>query len=169
MFPEALLSQLIKTMMHPDVETRIGAHKIFSVILFRSATNPRHEYAHRKWQSKSTSAFASATALFEKLRREKECMNLDKLENYANDDISAKDISDEEVKNGRIRKTSQCFHKLSCSVMDKTAVATSPAEAVSTYWSIHFLLKFILLEHILIIDSLLLVYWLVMRVFRYDH
>ena len=153
-------------MMHPDVETRIGAHQIFSVILVRSATNPRHEYAHRKWQSKSTSAFASATALFEKLRREKECMNVDKTVNYPNDDISTKDISDEEVKNGRIRKTSPCFHKLS-SVIDRTAVATSPAEAVSTYWSYLLVYSLLIKVHSLgaYFNVLLLVYWLFMRVY----
>ncbi|XP_020258903.1 uncharacterized protein LOC109835337, partial [Asparagus officinalis] len=126
-FPEGLLLQLVKTMMHPDIETRIGAHQIFSVILVRSETYLKLEYEYKKWQSKSTSAFASATALFEKLRREKECVNTDKLENYVDDDSSIKDTGDEEVKNGRIRKPSPCFRKL-CSVIDRTDVSTSPDE-----------------------------------------
>lgn len=126
-FPDALLLQLIKTMMHPDAKTRIGAHQIFSVILVRSETYSRHEHAQRKWQSKSTSAFASATALFEKLRREKECG--DKLENYPNDDTSTRDMGEEEAKNGRIRKTLPHFHKLNCSIIDRTAISTCPSEA----------------------------------------
>ncbi|KAJ6791607.1 Uncharacterized protein M6B38_243205 [Iris pallida] len=132
-FPEALLLQLLKAMIHSDVETRRGAHRIFQVILVRSPIYPRLEseylYGLRKWQSKSTSAFASATALLEKLRREKECLNADKHETCANNDIKTKNMDEEEVKHGRAWKASPYFHKLTFSVMDRIVTSTSSPEA----------------------------------------
>ncbi|XP_039143938.1 protein SEMI-ROLLED LEAF 2-like [Dioscorea cayenensis subsp. rotundata] len=56
----------------PDVETRVGAHQIFSAVLIQTPNHPRQgsEYLYklRKWNSKTSSAFASPIALLEKLR-----------------------------------------------------------------------------------------------------
>ncbi|PHT72671.1 hypothetical protein T459_23456 [Capsicum annuum] len=40
-FPEALFHQLLPVMVHPDYETRVGAHRIFSVILVPSSVSPQ--------------------------------------------------------------------------------------------------------------------------------
>nr|XP_010938251.1 uncharacterized protein LOC105057345 [Elaeis guineensis]XP_029124027.1 uncharacterized protein LOC105057345 [Elaeis guineensis]XP_029124028.1 uncharacterized protein LOC105057345 [Elaeis guineensis] len=132
-FPEELLLQLMKAMMHPDAETRIGAHQIFSVTLVRSANHPRHEseylYETKKWQSRTTSVFASATALLQKLRREKGCLNADKDGNDAHTEIKEKSMGDEELKHGWAQKGSPYFYKLSCSIIDRIAVTTCSMEA----------------------------------------
>lgn len=39
-FPEALFHQLLPAMVHQDNETRIGAHRIFSVVLVPSSVCP---------------------------------------------------------------------------------------------------------------------------------
>ena len=64
-------------MMHPDAETRVGAHQIFSIILVRNPTHLAHDgvFEARKFQTKTASAFANAAALLEKLRQEKELLN----------------------------------------------------------------------------------------------
>ncbi|KAJ6795956.1 Uncharacterized protein M6B38_224035 [Iris pallida] len=48
-FQEALLLQLLKATVHSDVETRRGAHHIFSVILVRSPIYPRLESDYLYW------------------------------------------------------------------------------------------------------------------------
>lgn len=74
-FPEALFHQLLLAMVHPDHETRVGAHRIFSVVLVPSSVCPRTKteqstgYAFRRTLSKTVSVFSSSSALFEKLRR----------------------------------------------------------------------------------------------------
>ncbi|KAL3339115.1 hypothetical protein AABB24_027973 [Solanum stoloniferum] len=40
-FPEALFHQLLPAMVHPDHETRVGAHRIFSVVLVPSSVSPQ--------------------------------------------------------------------------------------------------------------------------------
>ncbi|XP_078438492.1 protein SEMI-ROLLED LEAF 2 [Wolffia australiana] len=71
-FPEALLFQLLKAMLHPDPETRVGTHQIFSILLVRNFSHQKQDSLceTREWQAK-TGAFASAAALLEKLRQEK--------------------------------------------------------------------------------------------------
>ncbi|GFP92095.1 protein efr3 homolog a [Phtheirospermum japonicum] len=75
-FPEALFHQILLGMVTPDHETRLGAHRIFSVVLVPSSVCP---YAASSSQnstdlertlSRSASAFSSSAALFEKLRKE---------------------------------------------------------------------------------------------------
>uniref|UniRef100_A0A1D1ZJR9 Protein EFR3 cmp44E n=1 Tax=Anthurium amnicola TaxID=1678845 RepID=A0A1D1ZJR9_9ARAE len=129
-FPEALLLQLLKAMMHPDVETRVGGHQIFSILLVRTSSHQKQEYIYepRKWQSKSASAFASATALLEKLRKEKECLNPAKHANDAHEDIKEKEIIDEDNKHGLTRKSSPNFYKISCSIIERSANSASPLE-----------------------------------------
>ncbi|CAA7404159.1 unnamed protein product [Spirodela intermedia] len=79
-FPEALFHQLLLAMVHPDHETRVGAHRVFSVVLVPSSVCPRprmanhdapREYDFRRTLSRTVSVFSSSAALFDKLRRDK--------------------------------------------------------------------------------------------------
>uniref|UniRef100_M4CKB8 Uncharacterized protein n=1 Tax=Brassica campestris TaxID=3711 RepID=M4CKB8_BRACM len=78
-FPEALFHQLLKAMVHPDHKTRIGAHRIFSVVLVPTSVCPhpssttndlKKEMGLPRSLSRTASVFSSSTALFEKLRKE---------------------------------------------------------------------------------------------------
>ncbi|CAN6454750.1 unnamed protein product [Victoria cruziana] len=76
-FPEALFHQLLLAMVHPDYETRVGSHRIFSVVLVPSSVNPPQSAMssglpdlHRAL-SRTVSVFSSSASLFEKLRKEK--------------------------------------------------------------------------------------------------
>ncbi|KAK6941834.1 hypothetical protein RJ641_027211 [Dillenia turbinata] len=79
-FPEALFHQLLLSMLHPDYETRVGAHQIFSVVLVPSSVCPRPTSGTPELKnasvlprtlSRTVSVFSSSAALFDKLRREK--------------------------------------------------------------------------------------------------
>lgn len=79
-FPEALFHQLLPAMVHPDHETRIGAHRIFSVVLVPSSVRPhisssvtesKNAADFARTLSRTVSVFSSSAALFEKLRNEK--------------------------------------------------------------------------------------------------
>ncbi|XP_062144485.1 protein SEMI-ROLLED LEAF 2 isoform X2 [Alnus glutinosa] len=134
-FPEALLIQLLKVMLHPDVEARVGAHQIFSALLFPSSNHPLHEVASlrssflhqpRRWHSNTASA--SVTALLEKLRREKDGTKVEKHGNNVHDDFKERDIVEEDWKQGCARKNSPNFYKFS-SIIDRTAGSTRLSEA----------------------------------------
>ncbi|KAL4327643.1 hypothetical protein HN51_034896 [Arachis hypogaea] len=70
-FPEALFHQLLLSMVHLDQETRVGAHRIFSVVLVPSSVcpQPQHSADIQRVLSRNTSVFSSSAALFEKLER----------------------------------------------------------------------------------------------------
>lgn len=79
-FPEALFHQLLLAMVHPDHETRVGAHRIFSVVLVPSSVCPRAKsitleptkgYDLIRTLSRTVSVFSSSTAIFDKLKWEK--------------------------------------------------------------------------------------------------
>ncbi|XP_034223130.1 protein SEMI-ROLLED LEAF 2 [Prunus dulcis] len=79
-FPEALFHQLLPAMVHPDHETRVGAHRVFSVVLVPSSVCPglsssntesKKAFDFLRTLSRTVSVFSSSAALFEKLRREK--------------------------------------------------------------------------------------------------
>ncbi|XP_073067121.1 protein SEMI-ROLLED LEAF 2-like isoform X2 [Primulina eburnea] len=79
-FPEALFHQLLLAMVHPDIETRVGAHQIFSVVLVPSSVCPHLESTVSKSKknidfprtlSKTVSVFSSSAVLFEKLRNKR--------------------------------------------------------------------------------------------------
>lgn len=78
-FPEALFHQLLLAMVHPDHETRVEAHRIFSVVLVPSSVCPNPssvtsdapKYDLKRTLSRNVSVFSSSAALFEKLRKEK--------------------------------------------------------------------------------------------------
>ncbi|KAL8459913.1 hypothetical protein ACS0TY_031715 [Phlomoides rotata] len=78
-FPEALFHQLLPAMVHPDHETRVGAHQIFSVVLVPSSVCPHldSDVSDSKKNvdlprslSRTVSVFSSSAALFEKLKRQ---------------------------------------------------------------------------------------------------
>lgn len=139
-FPEVLLVQLLKAMLHPDVKVRVGAHQIFSALLIPSSNHPLHEAASwrsgytcepKGWHSDTASAFDSISALLEKLRREKDGSKMEKHGNDANDGYKERDVVEEDWKQGRARKNSPNFYKIS-SIIDRTASTTSLSEAVSS-------------------------------------
>ncbi|XP_042381180.1 protein SEMI-ROLLED LEAF 2-like isoform X2 [Zingiber officinale] len=79
-FPETLMHQLLLVMVHPDHETRVGAHRIFSVVLVPSSVSPQprsvtpellKDIDLQRTLSRTVSVFSSSAALFEKLRWEK--------------------------------------------------------------------------------------------------
>ncbi|XP_010493942.1 PREDICTED: protein EFR3 homolog B-like isoform X2 [Camelina sativa] len=118
-FPDGLLDALLKAMLHPNVETRVGAHEIFSVILLQSSGQSQAGLASvrasgylnelRNWRSDTTSAFTSITARLDKLRKEKDGAKIEK-NGYNNN-------THEDLKN---YKSSPNFHKLN-SIIDRTA------------------------------------------------
>lgn len=77
-FPEALFHHLLLAMVHPDRETHVGAHRIFSVVLVPSSVCPRpcastpdpNANDLRRTLSRTVSVFSSSAALFGKLKRE---------------------------------------------------------------------------------------------------
>ncbi|XP_065620709.1 protein SEMI-ROLLED LEAF 2 isoform X2 [Quercus suber] len=78
-FPAALFHQLLLAMVSADHEIRVGAHRIFSVVLVPSSFFPRScaatsystkATAIQRTLSRNVSAFSSSAALFEKLKRE---------------------------------------------------------------------------------------------------
>ncbi|KAI4325649.1 hypothetical protein MLD38_031030 [Melastoma candidum] len=79
-FPEALFHQLLPAMVHPDHETRIAAHRIFSVVLVPSSVCPYPSSVApdskkgsdlSRTLSRTVSVFSSSAALFEKLKNDK--------------------------------------------------------------------------------------------------
>ncbi|XP_022960135.1 uncharacterized protein LOC111460970 isoform X2 [Cucurbita moschata] len=78
-FPEALFHQLLLAMVCSDHETRVGAHRIFSVVLVPSSVCPRPHasiphstkpaYIQRTL-SRTVSVFSSSAALFQKVKVE---------------------------------------------------------------------------------------------------
>ncbi|XP_051125298.1 protein SEMI-ROLLED LEAF 2-like [Andrographis paniculata] len=79
-FPEALFHQILLTMVSPYHETRVGAHRIFSVVLVPSSVCRQTDFtsqcsANRAADmemalSRSVSAFSSSAALFDRLMNE---------------------------------------------------------------------------------------------------
>ncbi|KAJ1383506.1 Armadillo-type fold [Sesbania bispinosa] len=128
-FPESLLVQLLKVMLHPDVEARVGAHLIFSVLLFPSsfhtheASSLRSRYLDQRNKRHSHTASASITALLEKLRRGRDGT---KAENHGNivHDGKEKDVVAEEWKQSCGLKNSPNFYKLS-SIIDRATGSPS--------------------------------------------
>ncbi|KAL8095398.1 hypothetical protein AgCh_036752 [Apium graveolens] len=75
-FPDALFHELLTAMVHPDHETRVGAHRVFSVVLVPSSVSPHLGESDNvanlsRTLSRTVSVFSSSAALFEKLKKEK--------------------------------------------------------------------------------------------------
>ncbi|KAG7968375.1 hypothetical protein I3843_08G150900 [Carya illinoinensis] len=134
-FPEGLLVQLLKVMLHPDIEARVGAHQIFSALLIPISNHQQHEVASltsgflhqpRRWHSNPASA--SIKALLEKLRREKDGIKVEKIGSDFHDDLKERDIVEDDWKQGRVRKNSPNVYKISC-IIDRTVGSTSLLDA----------------------------------------
>ncbi|XVF79641.1 hypothetical protein PTKIN_Ptkin15bG0005400 [Pterospermum kingtungense] len=77
-FPESLFHQLLLAMVYADHETRVGAHRIFSVVLVPSSVCPapapirvsKQATNLQKTLSRTVSVFSSSAALFQKLHVE---------------------------------------------------------------------------------------------------
>ncbi|KAK1428846.1 hypothetical protein QVD17_17686 [Tagetes erecta] len=79
-FPEALFHQLLPAMVHQDHETRVGSHRIFSVVLVPSSVCPHSsslvpagtdpdKAAVPRSLSRTVSVFSSSAALFGKMKK----------------------------------------------------------------------------------------------------
>ncbi|KAK0599685.1 hypothetical protein LWI29_007654 [Acer saccharum] len=136
-FPEMLLAQILKVMLHPNVETRVGAHQIFSVLLIPSSNHQHHEAASlrsgylceaRRWRSDTASTFTSITTLLEKLRRDKDGVKMEKSGYNVHEDVRGRDVVEDDRKQGCALKNSPNVYKLS-SIIDRTAGPTNLADA----------------------------------------
>ncbi|KAF9619808.1 hypothetical protein IFM89_009559 [Coptis chinensis] len=145
--PEALLLQLLKTMIHRDVEARIVAHQIFSVLLVPTCDYPRHEsvsinsgypYEPKRSQSKSAPGFASARVLLEKLRREKDGLKVERHGNDPQYDFKEKGTLREEWRQGWVQNNSSNVYKIS-STIDRTAGSTVSTGKIPNENVVHFL------------------------------
>lgn len=117
-FPEALFYQLLLAMVHPDHETRVAAHRIFSVVLVPSSVCPRPCSSGLQSMtasdlprtlSRTVSVFSSSAALFQKLRNEK----VSSLENGLPDmkDSSLVDGEQESVSNGMLSRLKSSYSR----------------------------------------------------------
>ncbi|KAJ8526381.1 hypothetical protein K7X08_028858 [Anisodus acutangulus] len=79
-FPEALFHQTLLAMVSPDHETRIAAHRVFSIVLVPYSVCPRPASTHpqpakaadiQRTLTRTISVFSSSAALFDKLKKEK--------------------------------------------------------------------------------------------------
>ncbi|XP_047944796.1 protein SEMI-ROLLED LEAF 2-like isoform X2 [Salvia hispanica] len=79
-FPDALFHQLLPAMLHPDHNTSIGAHQIFSVVLVPSSIAPQSDHAvsdskknvlYPRTLSRTVSVFSSSGALFDKMKHQR--------------------------------------------------------------------------------------------------
>ncbi|KAL5068768.1 hypothetical protein RYX36_019655 [Vicia faba] len=77
-FPEELFHQLLLEMVHADPETRVGAHRICSVVLVPSSVCPQPSSSNppmpksidiQRMLLRNVSVFSSSAALFEKLEK----------------------------------------------------------------------------------------------------
>ncbi|CAN1356771.1 Protein SEMI-ROLLED LEAF 2 [Linum perenne] len=135
-FPESLLVQLLKAMLHANVEVRVEAHQIFTVLLIPNASclgrdasiRPNYICEPRRWRSGTPSTFASISALLEKLRKEKDGSELEKHGNGVHDDCKDRENLEEDWKYGRTRKNSPNFYKIS-SIIERTTGTPGLAEA----------------------------------------
>lgn len=117
-FPEALFHQLLLAMVHPDHETRVAAHRIFSVVLVPSSVCPRPCSSNLesitasdlpRTLSRTVSVFSSSAALFQKLRNEK----FSSLENGRPDmkNSTLADSEQEGVSNGMLSRLKSSYSR----------------------------------------------------------
>ncbi|XP_031113809.1 uncharacterized protein LOC116017371 [Ipomoea triloba] len=92
-FPEALFHQILLAMVSPDHETRIEAHRLFSVVLVPSSFCPCPSTSAKKGGiqrtlSRTVSVFSVSAALFDKLSKKKHPSQeiMDGKENILNDE-----------------------------------------------------------------------------------
>lgn len=128
-FPDALFIQLLKVMLHSDVEIRVGGHQIFCILLIPSFAHARNDVLNhpRRWHGKNASTFSSITSLLEKLRLEVYGTNI----NHGNEKDEYQQLNklEEEWKHGKPHKNSPNMHIIS-SIVDRTNGPASFAENV---------------------------------------
>lgn len=130
-FPEALFYQLLPAMVHPDHETRVGAHQIFSVVLVPSSVcpNPSTNSAESRKAgdlpralSRTVSVFSSSAALFDKLRRDKTISR----------DYTHQDNRDNIASEGQLRNSGNVgLNRLKSSYSRAYSRKASPASAMT--------------------------------------
>jgi hypothetical protein len=147
-------------MVHPDHETRIGAHRIFSVVLVPSSVCPRSSSSIPETKkasdlprtlSRTVSVFSSSAALFEKLRKEKFSSN-----ETACQDNKENGVSEEEprnINNGMLNRLKSSYSRvysmkspLVSMTTDGNAMINSNKEMVS-FWKSLFYLRYLYLSH----------------------
>lgn len=78
-FPDSLFHQLLLAMAHPDLETRVGSHRVLSAILVPSMVcpwslphvpRPPEGYGTRETHLVALSSFSSSVAMLEKFQKE---------------------------------------------------------------------------------------------------
>ncbi|XP_057959815.1 protein SEMI-ROLLED LEAF 2-like isoform X2 [Malania oleifera] len=126
-FPEALFSQLLPAMVHPDNETRVGAHRIFSVVLVPSSVCPRpcstisdsvKASDLPRTLSRTVSVFSSSAALFEKLRKEK----------FSSTESIGQDDKEKVVNEGELRNSNNgLLNRMRSSYSRAYSMKSSPA------------------------------------------
>ncbi|KAK4491350.1 hypothetical protein RD792_002086 [Penstemon davidsonii] len=131
-FPEALLIQLLKIMLHSDVEIRVGGHQIFCVLLIPCFAHAKSDvFNHpRRCNSKNASTFSSITALLEKLRGEIYGTKVSE-----KDDLKQQNKNEEEWRHGWSHKNSPNMHIIS-SIVDRTNGPANLSENVRILWSL---------------------------------
>ncbi|TYI61055.1 hypothetical protein E1A91_D10G146200v1 [Gossypium mustelinum] len=67
-FPDALFHQLLLAMSHPDHETRVGAHSIFSIVLMPSLLSPSSEQNKKIAETVSSDLSVGASVKLTSLR-----------------------------------------------------------------------------------------------------
>ncbi|KAJ4971996.1 hypothetical protein NE237_005095 [Protea cynaroides] len=130
-FPEALFHQLLLAMVYPDQETRVGAHRIFSVVLVPSSVCPRPCSAipdaskpnnFERTLSRTVSVFSSSAALFEKLLKEKCSLR----------ENAGPDATDKVVDDGQQRKNNDAIlHRLKSSYSRIYSMKDPPAPLIT--------------------------------------
>ncbi|CAI9779478.1 unnamed protein product [Fraxinus pennsylvanica] len=131
-FPEALFHQLLPAMVHPDHETRVGAHRIFSVVLVPSSVCPHPSSAAPESKqniefprtlSRTGSVFSSSAALFEKLRNQRTSSreNLNELNNK-------KSVGEEE----QLNNNRGMLNTIKSTYSQVNSFGSSPAPAVDS-------------------------------------
>ncbi|KAI3701996.1 hypothetical protein L6452_27563 [Arctium lappa] len=141
-FPEGLLLQLLKLMVHPDGDIRSSGHHIFSVLLIPSSNCLRHDASnHTRWRSDAASVCTSVASLLDKLQKENDGTKAGKREFRTLDKIMKKGNMESKMKQVWSHKKSPNFQKL-CSIMDKTAEDITVSDAVSKGYEEPSVMKF---------------------------
>ncbi|KAJ4816101.1 ARM repeat superfamily protein [Rhynchospora pubera] len=110
-FPEAIFHQILIAMVHPDHETRVWAHRIFSVVLVPSSVHPtvssQSSGVHdiQRTLSRTVSVFSSSAALFEKLRRDKSSLRDNTMQENADQKGSRFNRQASNMKPARLQST----------------------------------------------------------------
>ncbi|WJX49656.1 hypothetical protein P8452_36061 [Trifolium repens] len=100
-FPEALFHQLLLAMVHADHETRVGAHRIFSLVLVPSSVCPQPSSSNppltkaadiHRMLSRNVSVFSSSAALFEKLDKKQLSSQEDSHSDVKRNDVKINDV-----------------------------------------------------------------------------